>query len=182
MAADVTERTQVDPGAYGRIKKTLISIALAVTLAAIFVANMPASTIKTQLMVAAQPCLNALGIGQDWGVFSPNPRRQIIYSGGLIAYSDGSASIWNFPMRPGIMAYSDYRWQKFEEHVRLDNFKGLWQPFSQYLVTHVATPGKKPVQVALIRRWADIQPPASGVAQGPWSQTAYYVANVEGAR
>lgn len=160
----------------------MINLGLIITLAAILTATMPASTIKTRLLPSAQLVLTALGMGEDWGVFAPNPRTQVIYAGGVIKYSDRSESVWNFPIRPGIMAYSDYRWQKYEEHIRLDAFKGLWKPFATYLVTHQAAPGKTPVQIGLARKWAEILPPGAPTSLGPWTQYVYYSAPVGGAK
>jgi len=162
--------------------RAVITIGLIVTLAAILISLLPASAIKNRLLPVAQPYLNAVGVGEDWGVFAPNPRKEVIYAGGVIKYSDGSESVWNFPVRPGIMAYSDYRWQKFEEHVRLDAFKGLWHPFATYLVTHEAVPGKTPVRVGLARKWAEINPPGAPTSIGPWNRYVYYVATVGGAK
>lgn len=166
----------------GNVKQGLISAGLIVTLAAMFAAIMPASVIKAALLVPAQPYLNVLGLGEDWGVFAPNPRQEVIYATGVFAYTDGTKSEWSFPVRPGIMAYSDYRWQKFEEHVRLDSFKGLWKPFSEYLVTHEAIPGKTVRQVGLARRWAEINPPGVSPSLKPWKQYMYSVMNVGGVK
>lgn len=177
VAADGTNRADAASGAGARLKRAVISVGLMITLAAISVANMPASTIKARLMVGAKPYLNVLGIGQSWGTFAPNPRSEVVYAGGRIAYSDGTLTTWDFPMRPGAMAYSDYRWQRFEEHIPLDGSRDLWQPFAQYLATHQAVPGKMPVQVALVRRRAQIRPPGATVALSPWSQSVYYVAD-----
>lgn len=165
-----------------RVQRVLLNIGLSATVAAIFVAIMPASVARSDLMVPAQPYLSALGLSECWGVFAPNPRSQVIFASGHIVYSDGTASVWEFPIRPGIMAYSDYRWQKYEEKVRLDSYRGLWKPFSEYLVKHEATPGKTPVQVGLARRWADIKPPGSSTSLGPWSKYIYSVMNVRGAK
>lgn len=165
-----------------RLQRLLLSIVLCLTVAAMFVAIMPASVVRTRLMVPAQPYLSVLGLGEGWGVFSPNPRGQVIYVSGHLVYSDGTSSVWEFPIRPGIMAYSDYRWQKYEERVRLDAYKGLWKPFSEYLVKYEATPGKTPVQVGLSRRWADIKPPGSPTSLGPWSRYIYSVMNVRGGK
>ncbi len=166
----------------GKLGQALISAGLIVTLAAMFASIMPASAIKTTLLVPAQPYLNVLGLGEDWGVFAPNPRQEVIYATGVFAYADGTRSEWSFPVRPGIMAYSDYRWQKYEEHVRLDKFKGLWKPFSEYLLAHEAIPGKKVLQVGLKRRWAEINPPGVSPSLGPWKQYMYSVMNVGGAK
>ena len=163
-----------------RLGRALINLGLVVTLAAIGVANLPTSTIKDHLLPIATPYLNALGIGQDWGVFSPNPRTEVVYASGELTYSDGSQSQWHFPLRPGIMAYSDYRWQKFEEHVRLDAFGNLWRPFADYLVAHQATAGKTVISVRLVRRWAEILPPGAPYSLGPWTRYVYFFMPIGG--
>jgi hypothetical protein len=177
LAQGVQER--IEASALGR---AMISFGVMFTLAAILVACLPDSVIKSSLLVRAQPYLTAVGLGEDWGVFAPSPRTAVIYGSGDIQYSDGTSSVWSFPVRSGVMAYSDYRWQKFEEYVRLDDHRGLWQPFAQYLADHQATPGRTPVQVSLMRRWADIHPPGVTPGLGPWSQYVYYVMPLQEAK
>lgn len=157
------------------VGRALINAGIIVTLAAILVVSMPASVIRSTLLVWAQPYLSAVGLGEDWGVFAPSPRTTVIYGTARIRYSDGTSSEWSFPTRPGLMAYSDYRWQKFEEHVRLDGYSGLWQPFARYLARHKSTPDHTPVRVDLTRRWADIHPPGVRPSLGPWAQYVYYI-------
>jgi hypothetical protein len=158
--------------------RALLNFILLVTLGAIFVANMPDSTIKSRLIAPAQSYLTAIGLGQNWGVFAPNPRRDVIYVTGHIQYSDGTTSVWSFPVRTGLMAYSDYRWQKFGEHVRLDKNRELWQPFAAYLASHESKRGHNPVQVSLMRRWAELRPPGETPGVGPWRQFVYYATPV----
>jgi hypothetical protein len=158
--------------------RALLNFALIVTLAAVLVANMPNSTLKSRLIVPAQSYLAAIGLGQSWGVFAPNPRQDVIYVTGHIQYSDGTTSVWSFPARTGIMAYSDYRWQKFGEHVRLDTNQQLWPTFAAYLAHHESRRGDKPVQVSLMRRWAELQPPGATSGVGPWRQFVFYATSV----
>jgi hypothetical protein len=139
---------------------------------------MPNSTLKSRLIVPAQSYLAAIGLGQSWGVFAPNPRQDVIYVTGHIQYSDGTTSVWSFPARTGIMAYSDYRWQKFGEHVRLDTNQQLWPSFAAYLAHHESRRGDKPVQVSLMRRWAELQPPGTTSGVGPWKQFVFYSTSV----
>jgi hypothetical protein len=170
-----TWQVRLEETAVGRM---LINVGLIVTLTAILVAVMPVSHIKAALLGYVNPYLTAVGLGEDWGMFAPGPRTSVVYTSGHIRYSDGTSSQWSFPVRPGLMAYSDYRWQKFEEYVRLDTYKGLWEPFARYLANHHSTPGRTPVQVALIRRWAEIKPPGVTPDRGRWSQYVYFVAPV----
>jgi len=162
-------------------RRALINFGLVVTLAAMLAANMPDSVVKSRLLVAAQPYLTAVGLGQNWGMFAPHPRTEVAYVTGHIQYSDGTSSVWSTPGRTGLMAYSDYRWRKFGEHLRLDNNRQLWQPFAAYLAQHEGQPGHEPVQVSLMRRWAELQPPGVTPGLGPWSQFMYYSTPVRGA-
>jgi hypothetical protein len=175
----VVEKANIEDNAVAR---ALINFGLIVTVVAMLVAIMPASVIRSTLIVWAQPYLTAIGLGENWAVFAPSPRAAVIYSTAQIQYSDGTSSEWSFPTRSGLMAYSDYRWQKFEEHVRLDGYSGLWKPFAQYLASHESTPGHAPAKVALARRWAAIRPPGVSPGLGPWAQYIYYVMPVEEGR
>ena len=174
MASKVDATAEKAKRKHCAVGRALINCGLILTLAAMMVATMPASVIRSTLLVWAQPYLTAVGLGEDWGVFAPSPRTAVIYGTAHIQYNDGSSSEWSFPTRPGLAAYSDYRWQKFEEHVRLDGFSGLWRPFAQYLASHASTRGHTPVRVTLTRRWAVIRPPGVSPELGPWAQFSYY--------
>jgi hypothetical protein len=162
--------------------QALINLFLIVTLAAVLVANLPDSVVKARLIAPAHSYLTALGLGQNWSVFAPNPRQDVIHVTGDIEYSDGSSSTWSFPVRTGLMAYSDYRWQKFGEHLRLDSNRQLWQPFATYLASQERVGGRTPVRVSLVRRWAELQPPGGTMVLGPWRQFVYYTTPVDGER
>jgi hypothetical protein len=162
--------------------QALINFFLIVTLAAVLVANLPDSVIKARLIAPAHSYLTALGLGQNWGVFAPDPRRDVIHVTGEIEYSDGSTSTWSFPVRTGLLAYSDYRWQKFGEHLRLDSNRQLWRPFATYLASQEHVGGRTPVRVSLVRRWAELRPPGGATGLGPWQQFVYYTTPVDGER
>lgn len=158
--------------------RVLVNVGLVVTLTAMLVANMPDSVVKSRLLVGVQPYLNALGLGQNWGMFAPNPRTQAVYVTGHLRYSDGTSSVWSAPARTGLMAYSDYRWRKFGEHLRLDRNRHLWHPFAAYVARHDAKRGREPVDVSLVRQWADLPSPGSTPDVGPWRRFVYYTTPV----
>ncbi|MBV9314117.1 MAG: hypothetical protein JO100_10350 [Pseudonocardia sp.] len=164
------------------VGQVLISLGLLVTLAAIVVTNMPDSQLKSDLLNLVAPYLNATGLSQDWGVFAPNPRMVSAYVEGRVEYANGTSSVWPIPAGLGFSAYSDYRWQKFEEQVRLDDNSRLWSPFAEYLANQARAAGRKPVRVSLVRRWAGTLPPGPGPERGPWQEYTFYVLPVDGAR
>lgn len=157
----------------------LISFMLVVTLAAIVVTNLPDSEIKARLLGSAQPYLNATGLDQGWGIFSPNPRGAVVYVEGCIDHADGTSSVWPIPARPGFSAYSDYRWHKFGEHVQLDANEWMWRPFAEYVANQARADGHEPVRVTLVRRWSQLLPPGPGPDHGPWNEFAFFTLDLE---
>lgn len=160
------------------VGRAVISLGLIVALAAISVSNMPDSEIRDALVGWAQPYLNATGLDMDWGVFAPNPQGGTYDMEGRIDYADGSSSVWNFPTRPALWAYSDYRWQKLEEWVRLDEDQETWRPFAEYLASEARRGGRTPTRVSLVRRWTESLPPGQGPEHGPWHEFTFYVERV----
>ena len=157
------------------VRQVLISIGLLFTVAAILVGNMPDSTLKSTLDVVTQPFRNATGLFQGWQVFA-SPRTLSAYVDGRVDCSDGSSLVYGIPSRPGVEAYADYRWQKYEEMIRVDDGDQWWPAYTQYLASRARSAGHDPVRVSLFRRWADTLPPGPGPEHGPWHESLMYVA------
>jgi hypothetical protein len=149
--------------------QVLISVGLVFTLASIVVGNMPDSALTTSLGKVTQPFLNAAGLYQGWGVFSP-PRVVSAYVDARVEDADGSSSIYPIPDRRGLGAYVDYRWQKYEEMIRPDAGRQLWPVYANYVAGLARADGRNPVRVTLIRRWSQTLPPGPGPDRGPWVQ------------
>lgn len=142
--------------------RALISFMLVVTLASIGVTNMPASETKARLSALAQPYLNAVGLDQNWAIFSPNPRTLVIFIESHTEYTDGTSSVWPIPADPGLSAYRDYRWHKYAEYVHLDVNERLWPVFAEFVAARERAAGNDPVRVTLVRRVIEQLPPGPG--------------------
>jgi hypothetical protein len=174
----VTVLARFEESVVGRV---VISLCLVFTLGAILVVNMPDSELKGTVSTVTAPFLNATGLDQNWGVFA-TPRMLSAYVDGRVDYRDGSSGVFPIPARPGLAAYSDYRWQKFEEMVRTDDNQQLWAPYAEYLANRARAEGHDPVRVSLVRRWADTLPPGPGADRGPWREFTFYVLPLKGTR
>lgn len=170
-------RTALERCAASAAGRAVISVGVLVTVGAMLAANLPASQLQRDLGRVAQPYVNAVGIGQDWGIFS-RPRELSAYVYARVDYADGTSSVVNFPSGRGLDGYVDYRWQKFEEWVRPDAGRRLWDPLARYVAERAREGGREPVRVALVRRWADTERPGPGPQRAPWREYTFYVLTV----
>lgn len=141
-----------------RTGQTIITYALLVALVALVVQNLPASVVRQDLG-SLDSGTHRLGYDQDWSVFSPDPRPENFRVYAILTYPDRTTRRWDMPKgSPWLNAYSDFRWQKYQERVRADNFSGLWQPLSQWLGATQTKSGQRPVKVVLTRRFRAVTP------------------------
>ncbi|MGI8815410.1 MAG: hypothetical protein ACR2G2_09070 [Pseudonocardia sp.] len=165
-------QAKIESSAVGR---ALISLVVICIMLPVLVVNMPDSEIKTYLLDrGVSVFVRATGLDQNWGVFS-DVRRISLYVEGHIDYADGTSSVAAIPHGPGIEAYSDYRWHKYGEQLRLDDNARLWKPYATLLADRARAQGKHPVRVSLVRRFADTLPPGPGPERGPWTEFTFYV-------
>jgi hypothetical protein len=160
------------------LRRALGSAALVAAVAIIFLGNMPDVGLLGSLRSITQPIRSATGLNQNWRVYSP-PRDISAYVEARVDYSDGTASVYSIPDRPGIGTLVDYRWQKYMEVIRPDAGEPYWPAFAEYVANRARAEGRDPVHVTVIRRWADTLPPGPGPERGPWHEYTMYAMGVE---
>ncbi|MEA2299391.1 MAG: hypothetical protein QOF77_2327 [Solirubrobacteraceae bacterium] len=161
----------------------LISMFLIVTLGFIAATNLPSSPLRDKLMRSGQPYLNALGLDQSWAIFAPDPRRAVIDLRAVVRYDDGSTRTWRIPHDdPVIGTFRDYRWRKWLENVIADANPQLWRPAALWVAGQETRPGRRAVQVTLVRRVAPLQPPGQSPSQLPWQEKLFYTLDITGPR
>jgi hypothetical protein len=152
------------------IGRALISAFVVITLVVIVAANLPASELKTKLTRVAGPYTDATGLNQVWGVFAPDPRRQVLLVEARIEYADGSTEVWRPPRGPPFPnSYRDVRWRKWVEVVPLALPQtALWLARSH---TH---DGRVPTHVEIVQRRYKLLPPGNGPDRTPWETRVLY--------
>jgi hypothetical protein len=155
----------------------LISVFAAFTVAAILVVNAPVSALRSDAGRVTDPFVQATGLDQNWGIFA-SPRTLSAYVDGRVDFADGSSVVIPISTGHGLRAAVDYRWQKYEEQVRLDDGRALWGDYARFLARESRAAGRVPVRVSLVRRFAQTLPPGAGPERGPWSSDTYFVYNV----
>jgi hypothetical protein len=156
--------------------RALITVFLVVTVVALVFWNMPDSRLRYRVLKVLQPYVFATGLDQNWSVFAPDPRRQVLDLNARIEYADGSAEIWKLPSGGALIGtYWDYRWRKWLEYVSSDAHQDLWKPAAIWIARYEADRSRRPVQVTLIRRWYEINPPGVKSKESKvWNEFEYY--------
>jgi hypothetical protein len=164
-----------------RAGRAAISVFVAVTIVSVVVWNLPSSAMKEEAFKVTGPYVRAAGLDQNWGVFSPDPRRHSLEVVARVEYADGTEQTLSVP-RGGRLAggYWDYRWRKWAEWTSTDSHEFLWEPAAAWFARRARVEGGLPVRVTLVRRWRATLPPGPGPSRGGWQEYAYYTYDVRG--
>jgi hypothetical protein len=130
---------------------------------------MPVSTIRNDLLPVINPVAMSVGLDQYWGVFAPNPPRQVDTVQVQVTMSDGTVQVWRSPHGdPVIGQFSWYHWQKLEEN--LVKYPGIRPAFCRWVAGQLAGGDVRATRVRMLRNTVTIPPPGSSAA--PQTKTA----------
>jgi hypothetical protein len=153
----------------GRVVLTVLMALLAV---AVLVWNLPAGKPRDAVRPAAAHVLYPIGLDQDWALFAPDPR---VFSVGVyarVSYADGRERIRVPPHNGHLLGpYRNYRWQKYVERLRGDDFSSLWEPTARWIARD-AGPGV--TKVVLVRTFRDAVVPGSGKPRPDRGEFPFY--------
>jgi hypothetical protein len=162
-----------------RAGRAAISVFIVVTVVCVVVWNLPQSQLKSQAVEITGPFIRATGLNQNWGVFSPDPRRHTLELIARVRYADGTEETLSIPRGGRLVGgYWDYRWRKWAEWTSSDEYDELWQPAADWFARRAAVQGRQPVSVTLARRWRELLPPGPGPSRGEWQEYSFYTYDV----
>jgi hypothetical protein len=135
------------------IGRTLISVAIVLVLVAQVATHLPTgSALHRAVDEPANTAVRMVASEQQWGVFAPNPRTTSLRIEGRVTFEDGSHEVWHLPEGPRIGAnLRYYRWRKWLERVRSDDFKGLWEPTARWIADEYSDRPSPVAKVQLVR-------------------------------
>lgn len=158
--------------------RVLLSAFIAVTLFCVFVTNLPDSELRGRASPISDRYLTATGLDQNWGVFAPDPRREVIALEARIAYAGGDKRVWRPPESGALIgAYRDYRWRKFVENaISPSNRDELWRSTALFAARaeRGSDTGRRRARVSLVYRFYELRPPGRDPDRGPWREIAYH--------
>lgn len=154
-----------------------ISIAIVVVLLALVGTHLPNSVLRSRLGDEASLVAHLTATEQQWGVFAPDPRRTSIDIEARVTFEDGTSAVWELPAGPRLVAnLRYYRWRKWLERVRADNYEAIWEPTARWIASLYDDRASPVAQVELVRFFRDNR--ITGT-QPPYQEFTYYTYRVE---
>lgn len=135
------------------VGQAVISISIVLLLLTGVGTHLPAgSAVHEQVSREANYLSRLVASEQQWGVFAPNPRSTSLRMEGRVTFEDGTTAVWRLPEGARIGGnFRYYRWRKWLERVRSDDFRSLWEPTARWIASEYAD-GPSPVaEVQLVR-------------------------------
>jgi hypothetical protein len=165
------ERLEQNPVVQG----ILTILMLALLLCVVFW-NLPAGQPRSSTRPLSGTVVQALGLEQDWALFAPTPRAYSVGVYATITHADGRVETWVPPHNGLVFApYRTYRWQKYVERLRGDEYSGLWEPTARWLA-HKYGPGV--TKVVLTRTFQEAKVPGTKGARPGVGKYDFYTLDV----
>ena len=118
--------------------RSLIGVLIVAALLVQLVTHLPDGSARGRTSWAPAPTgwSGSPAMESQWGVFAPNPRSTSLKIEGRVTFEDGSTATWHLPEGARIGAnLRYYRWRKWLERVRSDDFRTLWEPTCQWIAS-----------------------------------------------
>lgn len=133
--------------------QTVISIFIVLVLLAEVGSHLPKdSAVDQSVGKEANYIIRLLATEQQWGVFAPDPRQTSLWLEGRITFEDGSGAVWEVPEGPRVGGnFRFYRWRKWLERIRSDDFRSLWRPTALWIASLYDDRDSPVAKVELVR-------------------------------
>jgi hypothetical protein len=153
--------------------QVVISIAIVLVLLAEVATHLPTgSALHRSVEDQANTLIRHMASEQSWGVFAPDPRQTSLRIEGHVTFEDGSTEVWTLPEGArigGNLRY--YRWRKWLERVRDDDFRELWEPTARWIAGLYDDRASPVAKVELVRLF---HPNTVQGEQAPYEAITYY--------
>lgn len=158
-----------------RLGQTLLTLVMGVLIVSVVCWNLPAGRAHNAATKITGPIVQSLGLEQDWALFAPDPRGFSVGVYVTLTYTDGHTRQIQPPHNGLLLSpYRSYRWQKYVERLRADDYANMWEPTARW---YARTYGPNVVQVVLTRTFQNVQVPGeAGVRPAPQQYDFYTLA------
>jgi hypothetical protein len=137
----------------------ILTVVMAAVVGSLLLWNLPAGRARDSARPTAGAFVQVVGLEQDWALFAPNPRSYSVGVYATITHRDGRVETW-VPPHNGLLLspYRTYRWQKYVERLRGDDYSNIWEPSARWIAREH---GDDVTKVVLTRTFQDAQVPGT---------------------
>jgi len=161
-----------------RTGQCVLSALMLVLVACIALWNLPPGRPRDEVRPVVGTVVQAVGLEQDWALFAPDPRSFSVGVYATVTHRDGRTERWTPPHGGLVLTpYRTYRWQKYVERLRADDYAGLWEPTARWVAKQT---GNDVVRVVLTRTFRDVATPGDGAPRPPTDRYDFYTLDLSG--
>ena len=165
------------------------TVLVAAYAGAVFAWSMPQDLCPPKRLIdpIAMKPLMALSLWQAWDMFSPDPRPEDVCVEVAFTDRDGTRDrrmLTDMLAMGFVERWQKDRWRKyFNDHLRLDDERALWQPFAEYAARRLCAEGRDPATIELVRWWRPSERPVrpglrADVRPTPWNGYVFHTWHV----
>jgi hypothetical protein len=162
------ERLEQNPSVQGAL-----TVVMAVVVAALVLWNLPPGKPRAATRPTSGTLVQGLALEQDWALFAPDPRSYSVGVYATITHRDGRVEKW-VPPHNGLLLspYRNYRWQKYVERLRGDDYGNLWEPTARWLAREHG--GSDVTKVVLTRTFQEAKVPGTNGPRAALGRFDFY--------
>ena len=140
-----------------RVGQSVLSLLMLAVVISVVLWNLPAGRPHDLVRPVVGPVIQAVGLEQDWALFAPDPRSFSVGVYATVTHRGGRVETWEPPHNGLLVApYRNYRWQKYVERLRADDYAALWDPTARWVARQA---GADVVRVVLTRTFREVATP-----------------------
>ena len=149
------ERFEQNPAVQGAL-----TVVMVLVVGCLLLWNLPPGQPRNETRPMVDPIVQALALDQSWALFAPDPRSASVGVYATITHKNGRVETWVPPHNGLLLApYRTYRWQKYVERVRADDYGNLWEPTARWLAREHG--GSDVTKVVLTRTFQEAKVPGA---------------------
>jgi hypothetical protein len=115
-----------------------------------------------------------VGLHQSWDVFAPDPLHQETDFAAVVTFADDTTITWRPPHASAPVAVRSHRWELWQDRVLSDDYSPWWDDAARFIADQHRSADRRPVRVALVRRWSDLPPPGLDPTLRAWNEFEFY--------
>lgn len=168
-AGDSAGRSEAVEGGLGAEPgplRQVVRLLPAVWVAVLVLANLSGTPVRHSA--------EAVGLGQDWRLFAPDPVAEAFVLTAKIEYAGGEQVVWSVPEGGPLLPQPASRWRLWQRAVIAAEDPELLDTSARWLARAHSGRGRMPLRVTLSYRWRAVPAPGEATDRAAWNRFDLY--------